>query len=56
MYLDIIFFYFPEENTAEKRSVEEDSEETSPTKKVKVDETSKVESNDNEQQVEAASA
>lgn len=53
---ETIVLLFPEENTAEKRSVEEDSEETSPTKKVKVDENSKVESNDNEQQVEAASA
>lgn len=49
--------WFSEESNAEKRSKEEDSEDASPTKKVKVDETTKVESKDNQQQqVEAASA
>lgn len=49
---DVCVYFFTEEATVEKRTSEEDSEEASPTKKVKKDEAPEAE----QQQVEAASA
>lgn len=49
---DVCDYFFTEEATVEKRTSEEDSEEASPTKKVKKDEAPEAE----QQQVEAASA
>lgn len=49
---DVCVHFYAEEATVEKRTSEEDSEEASPTKKVKKDEAPEAE----QQQVEAASA